>query len=133
MSRSPTMREATWPCRRRPSYRPCRHTRARVTPPIRQKYITNKAGEDFMTGPAEFLNVQNGIPTGKSLTPGAALYLHNGRGLAAYTHDDVLYQAYLIADLVLNTINKDAPAPLNPGNPYIGSKTQNGFGTFGQP
>jgi hypothetical protein len=101
--------------------------------PITQKYITNKAGEDFMTGPAEFLNVQNGIPTGKSLTPGAALYLHNGRGLAAYTHDDVLYQAYLIAYLVLKTINKDAPAPLNPGNPYIGSRTQNGFGTFGQP
>jgi len=101
--------------------------------PITQKYITNKAGEDFMTGPAEFLNVQNGIPTGKNLTPGAALYLHDGRGLAAHTHDDVLYQAYLIAYLVLNTINKDASAPLNPGNPYIGSSTQNGFGTFGQP
>lgn len=101
--------------------------------PITQKYITNKAGEDFMTGPAEFLNVQNGIPTGKSLTPAAVLYLHNGRGLAAYTHDDVLYQAYLIAYLVLSTINNGIPAPLNPGNPYIGSKTQNGFGTFGQP
>ena len=101
--------------------------------PITQKYITSKAGEDFMTGPAEFLNVQNGIPTGKSLTPGAALYLHNGRGLAAYTHDDVLYQAYFIAYLVLDTINNGSPAPLNPGNPYIGSKTQNGFGTFGQP
>jgi len=72
-----------------------------------------------MTGPAEFLNVQNGIPTGKSLTPGAALYLHNGRGLAAYTHDDVLYQAYLIAHLVLNTINNGAPAPLNRGQPSI--------------
>jgi hypothetical protein len=101
--------------------------------PITQKYITSRAGEDFMTGPAEFLNVQNGIPTGKILTPGAALYLHDGRGLAAYTHDDVLYQAYLIAYLVLNTISNGTPAPLNPGNPYIGSKTQNGFGTFGQP
>jgi hypothetical protein len=101
--------------------------------PITQKYISNRAGEDFMTGPAEFLNVQNGIPTGKSLTPGAVLYLHNGRGLAAYTHDDVLYQAYLIAYLVLTTINNGTPAPLNPGNPYIGSRTQNGFGTFGQP
>ena len=52
---------------------------------------------------------------------------------AAYTHDDVLYQAYFIAYLVLDTINNGSPAPLNPGNPYIGSKTQNGFGTFGQP
>jgi hypothetical protein len=25
------------------------------------------------------------------------------------------------------------PGPLNPGNPYIGSKTENGFGTFGPP
>ena len=31
--------------------------------------------------------------------------------------------------LVLARIN----APLNPGNPYIGSRTENGFGTFGGP
>jgi hypothetical protein len=101
--------------------------------PITQQYVTNKAAVDFMTVPAEFLEVQNGIGTGKSLTPGAALYLHDGRGLAAYTHDDVLYQAYFIAYLVLNTINGGNAAPLNPGNPYLGSKTQNGFGTMGQP
>jgi hypothetical protein len=97
--------------------------------PIAQQYITNKANTDFMLDPTEFLQVQNGIATGKSLTPGAALYLHDGRGLAAYTHDDVLYQAYFIAYLVLNTI----AAPLNPGNPYINNKTQNGFATMGQP
>lgn len=101
--------------------------------PIVQQYITNKAGIDFMTAADEFLNVQNGIDTGKRLTPGAALYLHDGRGLAAYTHDDVLYQAYFIAYLVLSTINGGKPAPLNPGNPYVGSKTQNGFATMGQP
>jgi hypothetical protein len=97
--------------------------------PIHQKYITNKKNADFMTTPADFLKVQNGTSTGKSLTPGAALYLHDERGLAAYTHDDVLYQAYFIAYLVLNTLN----APLNPGNPYIASKTQNGFASMGQP
>ncbi len=101
--------------------------------PITRKYIGNKAGEDFMTGPAEFLNVQNGIPTGKSLTPGTALYLHNGRDLAAYTHDDVLYQAYLIAYLVLTHNQQRHPGDPEPGNPYIGSSTQNGFGTLGQP
>jgi hypothetical protein len=42
---------------------------------------------------------------------------------------DVLYQAYFTALLVLGTIG----APLNPGNPYIGSTTENGFGTFGGP
>lgn len=101
--------------------------------PVTQQYITNQKNIDFMTAPAEFQQVQNGIATGKSLTPGAALYLHDGRGLAAYTHDDVLYQAYFIAYLVLNTMNGGNPAPLNPGNPYIGSKTQNGFATMGQP
>ncbi len=97
--------------------------------PIVQQYITNKSNTDFMLAPAEFLQVQNGLATGKSLTPDAALYLHDGRGLAAYTHDDVLYQAYFVAYLVLNTLN----AKLNPGNPYIGSKTQNGFATMGGP
>ena len=34
---------------------------------------------------------------------------------------------------MLNTINNGTPAPLNPGNAYTGSKTQNGFSAFGQP
>ena len=33
---------------------------------------------------------------------------------------------------MLNTISIGTPAPLNPGNPCIGSKIKNGFGTFGQ-
>ena len=51
----------------------------------------------------------------------------------------MLYQAYFIAYLVLHAINGDPwpfnpkSAPLNPGNPYNASKTQNGFGTMGQP
>lgn len=101
--------------------------------PIVQRYQTNKAKEDFMLDPNEFLQVQNGQDTGKKLMPpdpmNTPLYLHDGRGLAAYTHIDVLYQAYFIAYLVLNTIN----APLNPGNPFNGSPTQNGFATMGQP
>ena len=66
---------------------------------------------------------------GKELDAGCSLFLHNGRGLAAYTHDDVLYQAFFIAYLVLGSLN----VPLNPGNPYTTSKTQNGFATFGPP
>jgi hypothetical protein len=98
--------------------------------PIVQQYITNKAATDFMLKPKEFQQVQNGKPTGKNLTQlPQPLYLHDGRGLAAYTHDDVLYEAYFVAYLVLNTIK----VPLNPGNPYIGSKTQNGFASLGQP
>jgi hypothetical protein len=96
---------------------------------IDQKYSTLKAGIDFMTDPTTFLQVQNGIDTGKTLTSDTPAYLHNGRGLCAFTHVDVLYQAYFTAYLVLNSIG----APVNPGNPYIGSKTQNGFNTMGQP
>ena len=64
--------------------------------------------------------------------PGAR-HLHDGRGLAAFTHDDVLFQAYFMAYLVLSSVNGALPPPLNMGNPYVGSKTQNGFGTFGPP
>jgi hypothetical protein len=97
---------------------------------IKQQYTTFMENLDYMLDQTTFQQVQNGIPTGLSLqAEPAPLFLHNGRGLAAYTHDDVLYQAYFIAYLVLNTIK----APLNPGNPYNGSKTQNGFGTLGQP
>ena len=53
----------------------------------------------------------------------------NGRDLGAYTHLDVLYQAYFTALLTLGTIG----TPLNPGNPYVHSTTQNGFGTLGGP
>jgi hypothetical protein len=101
--------------------------------PIIQRYNTSKPGVDFMTDKNTFLLVQNGQPTGLQLTPEPPLYFHDGRGLAAFTHVDVLYQAYFTAYLVLNTINNGNPAPLNKGNPYNTSKTQNGFGTLGQP
>jgi hypothetical protein len=42
---------------------------------------------------------------------------------------DVLYQAYFSAFLVLGTIG----GPTNLGNPYIGSRTEKAFGTFGGP
>jgi len=44
-----------------------------------------------------------------------------------YTHVDALHQAYFVACLILAEIG----TPVNPGNPYIGSQTQHGFGTFG--
>jgi hypothetical protein len=56
-------------------------------------------------------------------------YRRHGRDLAAFTHVDVLYQAYFTAFLVLAGMG----APLNPGNPYGGSRVENGFGTFGAP
>lgn len=97
---------------------------------MNQQMVTYAAGIDYMMDAATFQQVQNGINTGlqNQLDP-QPRYLNSGRGLGAYTHLDVLYQAYFTAYLVLNTIG----VPLNPGNPYADSRTQNGFGTFGQP
>ena len=97
---------------------------------MNQKMVTYAAGIDYMMDAATFQQVQNGIDTGlRNQFDPQSRYLNNGRGLGAYTHLDVLYQAYFTAYLILNTIG----APLNPGNPYVGSSTQNGFGTLGQP
>lgn len=98
--------------------------------PISQQMITYLPDIDYMANFADWLTVQNGDVTGllDQVAPDL-VYRRNGRDLAAFTHIDVLYQAYFVAYLVLTTIG----APLNPGNPYIGSKSENGFGTFGAP
>jgi len=85
---------------------------------------------DFMTTPHEYQLVQNGGDSGRQLAVDQTFrFIRNGRDLAAYTHVDVLYQAYFVALLVLAGLN----APPNPGMPYIGSNTQKAFGTLGGP
>ena len=83
-------------------------------------------GQNFMTDPTSYLNAQNGIVSASVNMNPTFLYLNCGRSLAAYTHVDVLHQAYFTACLILAGIK----APLNPGNPYIGSKSEHGFGTL---
>src|SRR5262245_58840590 len=87
-------------------------------------------GSNYMTSVSEYQLVQNGGDAGRSLAFDPTFrYLRNGRDLAAYTHVDVLYQGYFVAFLVLAGLG----AAPNPGNPYIGSMTQKGFGTLGGP
>jgi hypothetical protein len=98
--------------------------------PLSQQQATFAPNIDFGTGFNEWLNIQNGVPTGLETTNDSQLrFCRNGRDFAAYTRVDVLYQAYFVAFLVLAGMG----APLNPGNPYNGSKVENGFGTFGGP
>jgi hypothetical protein len=98
--------------------------------PISQQLVSYLPNIDYMTDPTTYQQVQNGINTGLQNQVDPQLrYLRNGRDLGAYTHLDVLFQAYFTALLVLTTIR----ASLNPGNPYVGSIKQNGFGTFGGP
>jgi hypothetical protein len=95
--------------------------------PISQMYRTFLPGQNFMTSVTEYLNVESGFPpSGSLLNDPTFRFVRNGRDLAAYTHVDVLHEAYFIALLVLFGIG----APRNPGNPYIGSKTEHGFGTL---
>ncbi len=98
--------------------------------PISQQLMTYLPGIDYMTDLTTWFEVQNGIDTGlQNQVDPQPRYLHNGRGLAALTHVDVLYQEYITALLVLSSLG----APLNPGSPYVNSRTQNGFCTFGGP
>lgn len=97
--------------------------------PLDQKHNTFAANQDFMVNFSSYQNVQNGGPSGNPIADPIRRFIRNGRDLTAYTRVDVLYQGYFVAFLVLAGLG----APLNPGNPYIGSNTQKPFGTLGGP
>jgi hypothetical protein len=98
--------------------------------PLSQRARTFLPGQDFMTTVDEFKRIQNGqVPSTPVAFDPTFRFLRNGRSLAAYTRADALHDEYFTAALLLLGIN----APLNPGNPYIGSQTQHGFGTLGGP
>jgi len=107
---------------------------------VPQKYNTylplSNGGTDYMTHADSWLAVQNGTgPFGRNRIDPTPRYIRNGRDLSAYVHIDVLFQAYFVAALWL----MGNGVPLNPGNPYGSnlltskSRTQVGFGTFGNP
>lgn len=109
--------------------------------PVSQRMQSYLPNIDYGTNFDEWLDIQNGVDTGlRNQVDPQARYRRDGRDLAAYTHVDVLYQAYFTAFLVLAGINPNplgsftpGGAPPNPGNPYSNSRTENGFGTFGGP
>ena len=109
---------------------------------IEQKIRTGMAGIDYLTRVSDWLSVQNGIQPSQTISyDPVRRYVRNGRDLAMWVHMDELYQAYFNAMLTIVT-PPDATdtvtgggigAPLNPGNPYLKSANQTGFGTFGLP
>jgi hypothetical protein len=113
--------------------------------PFGSQYVDNRIrtyvpGVDYLSKYADWLTVQNGGATGLSNTFDTRRYLRNGRDIAAFVHVDVLFQAYFNACLILLTPPDPTDpnyggigAPFNPGNPYIGNPTQDGFATFGPP
>jgi hypothetical protein len=96
-------------------------------------------GTDYMTDFVSWLKVQNGqatdptklrsLPFGPNTPDPTRRFLKDGRGLAAYVHVDVLFEAYFNGCLVALDLN----APFNVGNPYNNTKGEQGFGTFGTP
>ena len=99
--------------------------------PLDQKIKTYVPDIDFMTTLTEWFNVQNGgAPTGVGTFDPLTRYMRNGRDTGAYTQVDELYQAYLIAYLVGETLK----IPRNPTNPYaMGLTNEKAFGDFGGP
>lgn len=109
--------------------------------PMSHQMVSYLPNIDYGTDFASWLDMQNGVDTGlRNQVDRQLRYRRCGRDLAAFTHVDVLYQAYFTAFLVLAGINGNPPgsftsggAPVNPGCPYVNSRTENGFGTFGGP
>ena len=102
------------------------HPRTFGALPINMMFKVFAPNQNFMTTPTEYLNVVSGFPpTGQLQFDPTLRFLRNGRDMASYTHVDVLHETYFLAFLLLLSLN----APLNPGNPYNGSRTEHGFGT----
>ncbi len=97
---------------------------------IVQQYRTTAVGTDYMTSYKEWLDIQNGSSPNAPLFDPTLRYIRSGRDLTAFVHQDFTYQGCLSACLILLSFGKSA---LNPDNPYLNSKTQGGFITFGAP
>ncbi len=94
-----------------------------------QRFLSvSEGGADYLTNPTEYLAVESGYPPSASLQFDSTYrYVRMGRDMTAYTHVDALHQEYFIAGLVLAGLG----CPVNPGNPYVNSLSEHGFGTFG--
>ena len=98
---------------------------------IDQRYTAPVAGSDFMTDQANWLNVQRGgAPLESPLMASSPTYIFNNRTLAEYVHQDVVWQAYFNAGLMLLGLGGDA---LDESNPYLGNANQGAFTSFGGP
>ncbi|HEY7161492.1 MAG TPA: vanadium-dependent haloperoxidase, partial [Acidobacteriota bacterium] len=97
---------------------------------IVQKNRTTTPDDDHMISYPEWLTIQNGNPpsTDNSFDK-TYRYIRNGRDLTEYVHRDYSYQAFLNAALYLIGLR----APVDSGNPYLGSATTGPFVTFGAP
>ena len=99
--------------------------------PIDPKISTNVPGGDFLTRVPEWLDALNGFvkasPEPEPRDP-VLRYLRNGRDLARLSAQDDIYSLYFRAMLVLPSL---AGLRVNQANPYLQTRRQIGFPTFG--
>ncbi|HEX7183252.1 MAG TPA: vanadium-dependent haloperoxidase, partial [Thermoanaerobaculia bacterium] len=106
---------------------------------VERRIRTLQPASNKVTTFAHWLAVQNGNVPQENSFDSTRRYIRNGRDLSQWVHVDVLFQAYFDACLILATPPSSDPlsggigAPPNPGNPYLGSATQEGFATWGPP
>ena len=96
---------------------------------ISQRQQTVVADLDYLTAFEPWRAIQNGAAAGPDQFDSERRYIRNGRDLGQYVHVDALYEAYLNACLILLGLG----APVDPGNPYATTTTQDAFSTWGGP
>lgn len=94
---------------------------------IVQRYRTAAPDKDYMTSYDSWVAVQRGAAAGPTALAADPRYITTGRDLGQYVHVDWPYQSYLNTTLILLSL----PGTLDAGNPYLTSRTQGGFVTFG--
>ena len=96
---------------------------------VDQRQRTVQQGIDYMTNADDWCKIQNGVKVDmlQNTDTTSRRFIRSLRDLAHYVHFDALYQSYLNAGLYL--LSSGSSQDL--GNPYVVSKTQDGFGTFG--
>lgn len=116
---------------------------------IRQPILTaQQPARDFVTGYLEWLRIQNGLTASDEITfdPTPRL-IRNGRDLSLAVRDDFLWQHFFNACQILLAPPREAPrvgglgvprdpadprgVGMDPNNPYVPSRNQIGFVTFG--
>jgi hypothetical protein len=102
---------------------------------------TSVPGLDYMVTYSDWLASQNGFAPPRQRFDRTLRYIRSGRDLAEWVHNDVLFQAYFNALLILISTG----APLDSGNPYNDIavyrgrvagrywRNQTGFATLGPP
>jgi len=96
---------------------------------IEQQYLFPQPGIDFMTDYNEWLAIQRGQnPVNPITFEHVPRYVYSNRALGEYVHQDVTFEAYFNAALIMFSYG---PAALDTQNPYLSSATQGGFVTFG--